>query len=258
MNLTFLRTLLARQEVRTILISTAIGGILQIMCLQFIKNHPELFDEKNGKLKEAEPGIKNKNRNPRSRGFFRRGGAMIELSTITVAITFLSETGLLGGLMTGTGLVLKKIPTSAISTYLREALPQNLPELGKKSFILVDRVDGGKICLDQCEQNLEYLFNILTGTTLPFEEKEKVTGSIFAKYVNLKTMAGRLNFVLCIVSILSVFAIHDIFSYHIILKHLMKAIKEGRISKVIGRAIIRILQKKGLPVNPELLDVIDS
>jgi hypothetical protein len=46
-------------------------------------------------------------------------------------------------------------------------------------------------------------------------------------------------------------------SYHIILKNLIKAIKEGRIPKIVGRAIIRILLKRGLFVNPELLEVVN-
>jgi hypothetical protein len=47
-------------------------------------------------------------------------------------------------------------------------------------------------------------------------------------------------------------------SYYIILKNLIKAIKQGKISKVVGRAIIRKLKKKGLPVDPELLEVVNS
>jgi hypothetical protein len=33
-----------------------------------------------------------------------------------------------------------------------------------------------------------------------------------------------------------------------------KAIKEGRISKAIGRVIVRRLQRKGIAVDPELLE----
>jgi len=261
MDLTFLRLLLCRKEIKIIVITTVTGGVLQIICRRYIKNHPEFLEEKNGNLKKAEPGIKNKNRNPRFRAFFSRGGGMVELSGINikviakVAINFLAENGLLAGLVTGSSVALSKIPTSAISTYLREALPQNLPELERKKFILVD---GEKIYLDQCDQNLEYLFTVLKDTTLPFKEKEKLTRSILTKYLNLKTSDGRLNFVLCVVFILSIFSIQNMSSYHIILKNLIKAIKEGRIPKVVGRAIIRKLKKRGLSVNPELLEVVNS
>ena len=261
MDLTFLRILLSRNEIKIIVITTVTGGVLQIICRRYIKNHPKLLEEKNGNLKKTEPGIKNKTRSPRLRDFFPRGGAIIEFSGITikilakVAINFLAENGFLAGLVTGSGVALSKIPTSAISTYLRDAFPQNLPELERKKFILVD---GEKIYLDQCDQNLEYLFAVLKDKTLPFEEKEKLTRSIVTKYLNLKTADGRLNFVFCIVFILSIFSIQNMSSYHILLKNLIKSIKEGRIPKIVGRAIIRKLKKRGLPVNPELLEIVDS
>jgi hypothetical protein len=43
-----------------------------------------------------------------------------------------------------------------------------------------------------------------------------------------------------------------------LVKNLIKAIKEGRISKAIGRAIVRRLKKKGIAIDPELLEVVSS
>ena len=112
MDLTFLRILLSRKEVKIIILTTVTGGILQIICRRYIKSHPELLEEKTGNLKEAEP----------------RGGS-IEVSFISikviaeVAIKFIAEKGLLAGLAAGSGIALTKIPTSAISTYLRDAFP---------------------------------------------------------------------------------------------------------------------------------------
>lgn len=260
MDLTFLRSLLSRKDTKIIVITTVCGGILQIICRRYIKSHPELFEGKNANLKEAEPGIKNKNRNPRFRRFFPRGGAVVELSgtgikALAVVIKFLAENGLMAGLVTGTSVVVSRIPTNALNAYLRDAFPQNLPELDRKKFIFVD---GEKIYLDQCDQSLKYLFTVLRDERLPFEEKEKLTRSILTKYLNLKTADGRVNFVLCIVFILYVFSTNNMSSYYIILKNLIKAMKEGKISKVVGRAIIRKLKKRGLPIDPALLDVVDS
>jgi hypothetical protein len=256
MDLTFLRILsLYRKEIRNFVLITAAGGILQMVCRQYLENHPEYSWEKNKSLKEAKPGIKNKNRNRRFRALFTRGGSLQELWVITeLALNFLSRHGLMTGVATAGTITLSNIPASAISTYLSQALPQNLPELERKRFILID---GEKTYLDQCDQNIGFLFKVLKDTTLPFEEKEKLSCSILRKYLNLKTASGRLNFVLCIVSILSVFSIQDMASYHIILKNLIKAIKEGRIPKIVGRAIIRIPLKRGLLVNPELLEVVN-
>jgi hypothetical protein len=162
---------------------------------------------------------------------------------------------LLAGILTGGGVVISKIPASAISTYLRDAFPQNLPDLEKKKFILVG---GEKIYLDQCDQNLEYLFKILEDETIPFEEKEKVARSILTKYLDLKTMNGRIAFVLCIGFVLYILSIQNPSSFYILVKNLIKAIKEGRISKAIGRAIVRRLKKKGIAIDPELLEVVSS
>jgi len=94
---------------------------------------------------------------------------------------------------------------------------------------------------------------------MSFKEKEEIARSVLTKYLDLKTAKGRINFVLCIVSILYIFSeLQDMSTYHIILKNLIKAIKEGRISKKIGRLIVRRLQRQGLLIDPELLEIINS
>jgi hypothetical protein len=260
MDLIFLRNLLRRKDIKIIVIGTVGGGVLQIICRRYIKNNPEFFEKENGQLKGTKPGIKNKNRNPKFRDPFPRGGAVVELSGIgikvaaTFVVKFLADNGLLAGLAASSGAALTKVSKNAISMYLREALPQNLPELKQKRFILVD---GEKVYLDLCDQNIGYLFTILKDPTLPYEEKEKITRSILTKYLNLKTADGRVNFVLCIVFMLYVFSTQNTSSYYIILKNLTKAIKEGKIPKIVGRAIIRKLKKRGLLIDPRLLDVVD-
>jgi hypothetical protein len=253
MNLTFLRSLLRRKDIKIVVITTISGGILQIICRQYIKNHPEFLGKEN---MHTGPGIKNKN--PKFRGPFPRGGDGGVVSGISIkvvltfVVNFLAEHGLLAGLVTGSSVYLSKIPTNAISVCLREALPQNLPELERKRFILVD---GQKVYLDLCDQNIEYLFTLLKDSTLPYEEKEKITRSILTKYLNLETLDGRVNFVLCTVFMLHILSTQDMSSYYIILKNLIKAIREGKISKVVGRAIIMKLRKRGLLIDPELLEV---
>lgn len=69
-----------------------------------------------------------------------RGGALIEISGIKIkimeeiALNFLAKKGLLAGLVTGGSIVISKIPATAVSTYLRDAFPQNLPDLEKKFY----------------------------------------------------------------------------------------------------------------------------
>lgn len=63
----------------------------------------------------------------------------------------------------------------------------------KKRFILVERRE---VSLDQCDQNLKYLFDILKDETIPFEERKELARSVLTKYLNLKTPSGRRNFAL--------------------------------------------------------------
>jgi hypothetical protein len=260
MSTIVLGNFLCQKKVKRFIVWTVTGAIVQIICRRYIKNHPEFFEEKNGNLKEAEPGIKNKNRNPKFRKFFPRGGMVIQFANRSIEVivigkaimAFLAENGILAGVITG---VLDNVPTHAISTYLREASPQTFPELERTRFHLIGTE---KDCLYPCDNSLKYLFKILKDTNIPFEEKEIVTRSILTKHLNLKTATGRCNFVLCIVFILYIFSTQNMSSYYIILKNLIKAIKEGKISKVVARAIIKKLERNGVLVDPDLIEIVNS
>lgn len=251
MSLTSLKVFFCRSDVRIVIVCTVTGGVLQVLSKRYLKSHPELLND--------EPGIEKKDRRPR---FIRpRGGALIEISGISikvvakVVLNFLAKNGLLAGLTAGGGVVVSKIPATAISNYLRDSFAQNLPHLEKKKFILVN---GEKIYLDQCDQNLQYLFNILEDETIPFEEKEKVARSILTKYLDLKTAHGRMTFVICIVFVLYVLSFQNRSGFYILFRNLIKAIKEGKISKAMGRVIVRKLKKKGIVIDPELLEAVNS
>jgi hypothetical protein len=245
--LTSIKFFFYRNDVRTFLFFTAAGGLLQFVSRQYLKRHPEL-------LKDASV---NKKSDRQPRPLSPRGGALIDISFTTIQIAaqavlnFLAEQGLLAGVLTGGAAVISKIPASAISNYLRDSFPQNLPHLEKKKFILVN---GEKIFLDQCDNNLEYLFKILEDKTIPFEEKQKAAHLVVSKYLDLKTPMGRLNFVLCIIGIASILSIYNPSGLYILFKNLIKAIKEGRLSKAVARYIIRKLKDKGIPIDPELLE----
>lgn len=72
-------------------------------------------------------------------------------------------------------------------------------------------------------------------------------------------MTGRLHFVLCIVFVLHILSIQNTSAFYILLKNLIKTIREGRISKPIetDRLIFKRLRKKDIPVGPELLEVVN-
>lgn len=251
MSFMSLKEFLSRKDIRILIICTASGGILQILSKEYLKHHPEFLN--------TEPVIK-KNYRP-LRFLPPRGGALIEISGISikvvakVVLNFLAKKGLIAGLATGGVKVISKIPPNAVSKYLSDAFPQNLPHLEKRKFILVG---GEKIYLDYCNQNLKYLFKILEDDNIPFEEKERVARSILTKYLNLQTMTGRVNFVICIGFIFYILFNTNTAGFYLLLQNLIKAIKEGKISKAVGRAIVRRLQKRGVVLDPELLEVLSS
>jgi hypothetical protein len=259
MELTSLKNFLLQKDTKIIIIAAVSGKVVQIMCQQYIKKHPELFEKKDNNPKDIEPGIKtgikNRFKKLKLRRFFPRGGALVETATALKIVEFLATHGSeLFVLVTSGGIVVKKILTgTAISTYLYEASPQ--AHIERKRFILVD---GEKIYIDYCAEGLEFLFTVMEKNHLPYEENEKVVCSALDS-MKLDTMNDRVRFVLCIVTILFIFfSTQNMTSYYILLKNLIKAIKEGRIPKVVGRAIIRKLRKRGMAVDPELLDAVNS
>ena len=125
----------------------------------------------------------------------------------------------------------------------------------KKKFILVG---GEKIYLDQCDQNLKYLFDILEDETIPFKERKEIAQSVLTKYLNPKTPFGRRNVVLCITFMIYILSIKRHSSFYLMMKSLIKAIREGRILKQMARLIVRRLRKKGVPINTELAEIVAS
>jgi hypothetical protein len=254
MILIYLKNFLWRNDVKILIIGTATGGILQLVARKYLEKHPELIISK-------DKPITKKDSRPR-RLPFPRGGAIVEITGIgidigvKVLLNILAEKGIILGMVATGGIVgIQKIPKTAVVKYLRDALPQNLPHLEAKRFIVIE---GEKLYLDQCDNSLQYLIKILQDETIPFEKKEQIAHSIFAKYIDLTTPAGRLNFLLCIVTLICLFAIISPSSLYIIFQNLIRAIKEGKISKSMARYIIRKLKQKNISVDPELLDLVDA
>lgn len=235
-----LKVFFCRSDVRIIIFGTVTGGVLQIFAKRYLKNHPEL--------------LKN---SPESKEIPPRGGEILSGSAALaqVILAFLAEHGLTAGLISSVGVVIGRIPVTSISTCLRNSVPNNLSHLEKKKFILVK---GRKMCLDQCDETLKYLFDILEDETIPFDERKEIAHSVLTKYLNLKTASGRRNFVLCIVFIIYILFNNHHSSFYLMMKSLIKAIREGKITKPMARLIVRKLRKKGVTIDPELAGLVES
>lgn len=134
MNLISLKIFLCRNDVKIFVICSLTGGILQVLAKQYLKSHPEF-------LKDA-PITKKKYKQPRF--LSPRGGALIaaEISVKfigQVVINIIAKQGFKVGMITGGAVILKKIPANAISTYLRDSFPQNLPQKKKSLSWLVGK-----------------------------------------------------------------------------------------------------------------------
>lgn len=240
----------SRNELKIILVGTIIGGILQIICWKYLKKHPELLNNDNSeKLEPKKTGL---------RRFIPRGGALIQVVNAKLVLNFAStiivvakKGALIGTFLTASGVVIKKIPKNAISTIVHNALPVTHSDL-EKGYILVD---GKKIVLNECDRTFEYMFQVLINKDIPFEHKKKMSLKILMDHVDLKTTAGRIRFLFCIISIIQIFALNDMSGYFILMQNLLQAIKSGKIPKRLARLIIRRLLRLNLLVDPELIKV---
>lgn len=264
----FLEMLRTNKDLKIFLIHILIGTLLQILarrCLKYMKDHPELFEETKKNRKKAKP--RNKNKNPL---VVPRGGAFVVPTEVFQFINFLNETGILAYIansgivssaITGAApYVVKQIPFNAVSTYVVNSARGALPAThGYRDKSVTTLDDMGKLTLTlyPCEEvnELGYLFYVLKNSEISFEEKERITHIILTKFLNLSTEEGRRNFLLCLLAILCTLAIYNHAGYHILLKMLLEAIREGKIPKQLVRWIIRNLKRKGLLLNPELLDI---
>ena len=76
-------------------------------------------------------------------------------------------------------------------------------------------------------------------------------------YLNLNTHKGRLNFILCLFSLLRILSLMDFASYYMLIVNLIKALKAGKIPKKLARRIVRKFLREKIPVDPELVRLVD-
>ena len=258
----------SRKEIKIFLICTATGGLLQFFCRKYIKNHPEFLEEPEITIKIKNPSGKTEQvtneiaeelvKDPIIRRIIKhlRGGQFQEKLVevlfrlmLKKLIKLAAARGVEFGVSLGTGIAFAVTPKKALVKVIEGALPQNL--LDKKSFI---QVNGEKVYLENCENGFKYMFSILMDKELPYNEKKELVTYIFR--VNLDK-SKPLKLVLCLIPMLLILATQNPASYFLVIKNLIQAIKEGKISKRVARIIVRRLLKEGKMVDPELLDIIE-
>jgi len=113
------------------------------------------------------------------------------------------------------------------------------------------------IQLDDCNERLDSLFKILQDKKIPFTTKEELV-ALLMDQMNFTTQKDKGHFILCIISMFLI--LYDLkFSSHLILMiNFFKMLKEGKISKVLLRTILRKRRRKEIPVDINLLDLVEE
>ena len=252
----------SRNDLKIILIATSIGGIVQYFCAKYVKNHPEIFEQLDSSDSKKPLPIKK----PVTSPFLlnRRGGAIITISITGIVIHFGKMVVLLKGYGTviflGTAtsiLTIKKIPITAVSTTLRfirnkvsNGSPISHTDWGKTHIVEIDS-------LGECSYDFKYFVSILLNKEIPYSDRNKKAFIILKQQLNSGTMESLVRFLACVVSILVLFTVlGDTTSAFIMMQNLLEALREGKISKRVARILIRKLIRKGVPIDPELLEAV--
>lgn len=258
-----------RKETKLFVICTVTGRLLQSFCRRYIKNHPECLEvpeitieikDPSGKTEQILDEIAKEPTIRRIINHLRGGQVQQKLAEILIRVLIkkfikmllqlMAEYGLEIGIGIGTTAAFVVTPKKALARYVETTTVQYL--LNKKGFVII--VDGKKVYLENCNDGFKYMFKILMDKELPYTEKKEFVTSVFR--VNLERNKP-LHMVLCLIPILLILAKENPACYFLMLQNLIKAIKEGRISKRIARRIVRRLLKEDEMVDPELLDLID-
>lgn len=265
--------ILSKKETKIFVICTVSGAILQFFSRRYIKNHPEFLEEpeitikiknpsgtteelSNEKAKEIAKEIAKEPTLHRLIKYLRGGQIQQKIVEILVKllikwlIKLMAKYGIEIGLTIGTGIVIKATPKKALARIIERSLPQDVFNKGRFT-----QVNGEKIDLENCSEGFKYMFSVLMDKEIPYDEKQKHVRYVFRVTLD---KAGPVNLILCLIPILLILATQSPASYFLLLKNLIQAIKEGRISKRVARMIARRLLKEGQLVDPELLDLIES
>ena len=265
MNLNSIYYIFLQKQTKSLVICTVTGGLLQFFCSRYIKDHPEFLEEPQITIEIKHPsGKTDKISNEISKRTITdlilkrlRGGQIPEklaqmlLQVILKKLVKLAaKKGVEIGVSTGIGVAVALTPKKQLVKLIEGSLPQNL--LDKENFIILD---GEKEYLENCGNDFRYMFSLLMDKELPYSEKKELVTAVFRVQLdNIKP----LQLILCLIPLLLILSTQNPSGYYLVLQNLIKAIKEGRISKAIARVIVRKLLKKGKFVDPELLDLLND
>ena len=165
-----------KKQITYIVIGMAIGGFLQLICLQYLKRHPELLDKSNDHTTNATNKLNYhpKNGKPNIRKINVRDGEFISFTAISMKVVItLANHGAWIRLVTSGFAFFKSLPKNQLVSYIYTASPQNLKV---KTLTLPENpIVTGREVKWICSENLQYLFILLSADSVPFDLKSEET-----------------------------------------------------------------------------------
>jgi hypothetical protein len=149
----------------------------------------------------------------------------------------------------GFGAYLKSLNTTQLSNLIEGST------MIKPRYLALMPINGG-IPIDPvkdltCTVTFELLKKILEDKDIPFKEKKKAVGLFFRRF-NFQKPGNRVLFTICIINLMFLLYHKKFDSFYLLLSKLRSLFLSGKLSRVLYYAILRGLQKRGIPVNSEI------
>lgn len=103
-----------------------------------------------------------------------------------------------------------------------------------------------------CSISEEFMVSVLT-SNLSENLKRKEIDNFLLKF-DLTTQYDRINFIMCIVS-LAMFLLNNGYmdSFLLLIHRILEAVRSRRLGRYLARLLLRILRRRGAPVDPEMI-----
>lgn len=255
-----LPNIVSRNDVIIVLSWGTCGLVLQIACKSYLK-YLEENSETSVNTDNLEISPENRNKTPKIPFIWlrNRGGQLLEIIGFKAVINlkpiihFAANVGTLSffscGLIHAFGP--KILASDAVSTWIYKGLPYSYSDEEIKRAVIID-ISKNKIM----DNTWVYFFEFLGDPKIDYGQKLEKANGFLKKKLNFSNKGDQIVFVLLIVFLICGLSSLDVTTgFHALIQALLKALREGRLSKRVARLIIRKLKREKIPVDQELIDL---
>ena len=272
----YLKLFFSRTDVQIVVFSTLAGGVLQIACQKYLEKHPDLImtEDDFKKIKdiiEQNKPVDTEGTEDIEKPKFRKnwsvpnGGALIQIPGLKkllakIILKAIAENGVkmatAGGATIVGGIAVvqhgKAVAKIVLPNKKRlwESSAQNLPDFAGERVRYVFMGENKIQLLCEPELNLGNFFEEVGSASLPFEKRAIEVERVLGKLGEINDTTELLAFISCVTSIIHMYhLLGSVSGRHIMYKKLLELLKEGKLTKIIVKAIIRPLIRKKLPID---------